>query len=208
MKVLIVNGNTGYVGMFRERGWEIAKNFHDKDIDLVQFCGGEDVYPGLYKEDIHPKTFCSLHRDKGETVYYRHARQTGIPMAGICRGGQFLNVMNGGKMWQHVDGHATNNGHKLFDMETGETLTVTSTHHQMMRPHESGDVVGMAKVSSFKEHMSSKCIIRETVATNDIEVVHYENSQCLCFQPHPEFRVGACRTYYFELIKRKFGLEA
>src|SRR3546814_3238996 len=38
--------------------------------------------------------------------YFAIARRMHKPMAGICRGGQFLNVMCGGSMIQHVEGHA------------------------------------------------------------------------------------------------------
>src|SRR5690606_36145912 len=42
-------------------------------------------------------------RDKLETVWARHAMETGLPLLGICRGCQLLNVACGGDLVQEVD---------------------------------------------------------------------------------------------------------
>lgn len=206
-KVYIVNGNAQYHRMFREMDWEITTVI--KDADLVQFTGGEDVSPHLYGEDPHPQTYSNFDRDQYELSVYRYCLENGIKMAGICRGGQFLNVASGGAMWQHVDGHAIYGTHKCIDIPTGTEHQVTSTHHQMMRPSDKGILVGGASESSFYERMSDNGVVFEQVKTGyDVEVVYYPHTDCLCFQPHPEFPgADSTREYYFELVKRYHGLE-
>lgn len=204
-KVHIINSSDEYVRMFGKMGWEVVgiKDFFNAD--LIQFTGGSDVTPMLYGESLHPKTYCSQRRDLEEAGYFSFAQRCSIPMAGICRGGQFLNVMNGGKMYQHVNGHAKGREHDLEDRFSGEQLSVTSTHHQMMIPGYNGEIIAVAYESKVKESYDSVFLANEA----DVEVVYYDNTKSLCFQPHPEFyNADSTRDYYFELLNRYLGLKA
>lgn len=201
MKVMIINGNYQYQRMFIDAGWDITMNI--EEADLVQFTGGADVSPFLYGEFVHPQAHCDPRRDLVEAGYYAWGVRTGKKMAGICRGGQFLNVMNGGSMYQHVDGHCRD--HYLYDTLTDQKVLVTSTHHQMMRPGSKGVVVAIADESSFVERMRGNEVVSQHTegACSDVEVVWYSNTNSLCFQPHPEFDgADSTREYYFELLKR------
>lgn len=204
-KVHIINSSDEYVHMFGKMGWEVVgiKDFFNAD--LIQFTGGADVTPMLYGESLHPKTYCSQRRDLEEAGYFAFAQRCSIPMAGICRGGQFLNVMNGGKMYQHANGHAKGREHDLEDRFSGEQLSVTSTHHQMMIPGYNGEIIAVAYESKVKESYDSVFLANEA----DVEVVYYDNTKSLCFQPHPEFHnADSTRDYYFELLNRYLGLKA
>lgn len=207
-KVYIVGGNGGGYGeMFRAAGWDFARG--PLSADLIQFTGGEDVTPQLFGEDKHPYTGCNFERDLYEAGYFAVAQRTGIPMAGICRGGQFLNVMSGGRMYQHVDKHATGKGHELQDLATGRTIHVSSTHHQMMIPAQAGIVVASANLGGIKEWVSEDRIVQIKADPVDVEVVYYADTKALCFQPHPEFfnPGDECFDYYFELLERVHGLK-
>ena len=204
-KVYIVGGGGAYEAMFKAAGWELASCV--SEADLVQFTGGHDVSPHLYGEELHPLTNNSEARDEYEMEVFREAQQLGIACAGICRGGQFLNVMNGGKMWQHVDNHAVGQTHRCYSEVLGEFVQVTSTHHQMMDPAEHGEVEGYVNgLAGPKQWMDRGTIGYCTLAKRDVEVVYYRETDCLCFQPHPEF-YGAheTRNYYFKLIEYYFG---
>jgi len=65
-------------------------------IDGVLLTGGGDVDPNLYGGD--PNTTMLVHRlrDDFEIALIREARQQGLPMLGICRGCQIINVALGG----------------------------------------------------------------------------------------------------------------
>ncbi len=215
-KVYIVNGSSAYRTMFEKEGWTITDKL--AEADLIQFTGGEDVSPYLYSEANHPRTGNSINRDLHEKVQYDLAQEFGIACAGICRGGQFLNVMNGGKMYQDVDGHALSGGHIAYMYGYMFPIHVTSTHHQMIRPNYDTEVhiLMTARESTYKEFMNDKneisrieCKKEEPSARRgtyvshlpDIESVYYADSNSLCFQPHPEFHgADLCRTAYFHLI--------
>lgn len=109
-KVLVIGNNFQVQGMFREAGWDITRDFNNAD--LLCFTGGEDVNPALYGEPCHPYTGFNKQRDAVEKQIFHHAIHEGIPCVGICRGGQFLNVMHGGKLWQHVHGHGLHGTHR------------------------------------------------------------------------------------------------
>lgn len=209
LKVYIVGGGgMGYSKMFIAAGWGLAKDI--READLVQFTGGEDVSPELFGEEKHPFTGNSFQRDLFEAGYFAIARRINIPMAGICRGGQFLNVMSGGSMYQHVSAHATGHNHELTDLSSSRVIEASSTHHQMMRSGPAGILVAVADLGGFKERMANGAVIRGYGFEVDTESVFYPHTQCLCFQPHPEFfgPEHECFQYYFELIERVHGLRA
>lgn len=200
-KVFIVGGGNEYKKMFAKEGWEIVDQL--KDADLVQFTGGEDVTPALYNERPHKLTANNPVRDAKEAALFQWCIKNNKPMAGICRGGQFLNVMCGGEMWQHVEGHAMLGTHEAVDSLTGERFQVTSTHHQMMRPSSEGMILIHANCSTFKERMETNCT--NTVFGHrepDVEAVYYAEQKCFCFQPHPEFAgYDTLAARYFDYIE-------
>lgn len=198
-KVHIVNSNGQYDRMYLQNGYELVDR--PCDADFVQFTGGEDVSPYLYNEFSHPRTHSSEARDQYEMRIFDESHERGVPMVGICRGGQFLNVMSGGAMKQHVDGHATGAMHLMVDVSSGEMISVTSTHHQMMLPHpDLGDVLAVASESTYWEDGDE--VRHASERGDDCEVVWYPSTKCLCFQPHPEYvaKSHECQMYFFELL--------
>jgi carbamoylphosphate synthase small subunit len=208
VKVFIVGsiGTCQYAHMFRSEGFE--KTYNSNEADLVCFTGGSDVSPHLYGEGKHPLTGNSLKRDEVESEWFNVFKAQGIPMVGVCRGGQFLNVMCGGKLYQHVNNHAIGGTHGLLDLPTGKRWEVTSTHHQMMRVGAEGTLIGQSDGTwaTVKEYVSEGKVVDDAGYSNvDVEVVAYPESNVLCFQPHPEFEEGECREYFFTLVYKLLG---
>jgi gamma-glutamyl-gamma-aminobutyrate hydrolase PuuD len=178
--------------MFKKRGHTVVENM--EEADLVQFTGGHDVTPEFYRAAKQRGTNNHLARDIDEIAQYFKATGLRLPMAGICRGGQFLNVCNGGTMLQHKDGHCVSHNIKPTiglsmsqhprDVEIDYKETnVTSTHHQIMIPSNSGVILFTAD------------------APEDVEIIWYEDTNCLCFQPHPEYPDHPeCTSLYFNLL--------
>lgn len=207
MKVAIVGGGWDYHSMFEEMGWTVV--YDTRTADLIQFTGGADVEPTLYGEDtLHPRTFFSEKRDEKERKIFETFLDK-VPMAGICRGGQFLNVMNGGRMVQHCDNHGIAGTHEVIDVATRGVYNVTSTHHQMMLPGSEASLLAYADaISTIKEGARGGEIYNHPVPSFDTEVLLYEHSRCLCFQPHPEFRgYSECRKLYFSYLEKLMELK-
>jgi gamma-glutamyl-gamma-aminobutyrate hydrolase PuuD len=196
-RVFVVGGDGLVSAMFELEGWLLAQNVEDSD--FVVFTGGADVPPKYYGENPIPGTRCNPWREEQEEVTYHQAVASGKALVGICRGGQFLNVLNGGAMWQDVDNHAIFDTHPVYDIESGRDIECTSTHHQMMRIGVGGVLV--AHSGNLTTYYKSESGTHEPHAV-DVEVVWYGGTRSLCFQPHPEYGVEECKKYFFELIER------
>jgi len=189
-KVHIVGNPWQYRQMFEKYQWEVVDE--PALADLIQFTGGEDVSPELYGEDLHSTTRHNPQRDRREAALFRTAYGWEIPMAGICRGGQFLNVMCGGRMFQDVDNHS-NGPHEAWCNVNQKSIRVTSTHHQMMRPNRSiKHLVTLSSSVSRKRSTRPKGRNETTVyykqnTLDDVEAIYYPNQKVFCFQPHPEY---------------------
>lgn len=198
--VHIIAGNSQYHHMFESVGFIPIDNL--KGADVVCFTGGEDVDPSVYHEQPLMNTYFNARRDVMEIAMFKAAKQFGKFMVGICRGGQFLNVMNGGRLWQDVNNHTRY--HHMQDVITGKAVWVSSTHHQMMRPASSGLVLAVANEATKKNAYNE--VWRQGLPypddRYDTEVVWYKDTKSLCFQPHPEYdKVDECREYFFDCLK-------
>ena len=203
-KVFVVGGDHSVTTLFTTRGWANVNNVGAAD--LVCFTGGADVHPSLYDHNKHHSTFTDPVRDAREQAIFEACVGSSTPMVGICRGGQFLNVMNGGKMYQDVTNHTMSHKLKIGSPTMpDEIILVTSTHHQMMMPHKDGRVLATGTASQVIFWSDEEEKWRDKWLEYGIEVVLYDGS--LCFQPHPEFAQGReefepMRKYFFECINR------
>lgn len=99
-------------------------------IDGVLLTGGGDVDPNLYDGDPNATMLVHRLRDDFEIALIREAGRQGLPILGICRGCQIINVALGGtvrnlRKEQEVKNlHLTLSGHKV-DLNPGSKLAET-----------------------------------------------------------------------------------
>ena len=111
--------------------------------DALCLTGGEDVEPARYGAAADPKTEAiDAARDALELGLIATARERGLPVLGICRGFQVINVAYGGSLIQHVEGHRGANapiashialaapGSKLAAACGTAPFSVNARHHQ------------------------------------------------------------------------------
>lgn len=194
-KVFVEGGNHPIVAMFHNNGWDILPSL--EGADLVCFQGGADVSPELYGEKNFA-SYCSKDVDYDSFVLYINARRKLLPMVGICRGGQFLNVMAGGSMIQDYPGHVIAGTHSITVEENLNSTTdcstceVTSTHHQVMVVNDFGsDLIAWAGKDR-----------------KQVEIVHHWQEHTLSFQPHPEYVDSdhECQKLFFHMLNKYLGL--
>ena len=126
-------------------------------IDGLVLAGGDDVDPGAYGAEPHPMTNNTVpERDAAELALTRRAVERDIPVLGICRGMQLMNVAFGGTLHQHLPDEVGHQDHRRspgsFDgadhdvrissgsvaaRAAGEELHGTKSHH-----HQGVDVIG------------------------------------------------------------------
>lgn len=123
-------------------------------LDALLLSGGEDLDPSWYGTAASPDLGeVDRERDLFELALFAAARQRGMPILGICRGIQLVNVALGGTLWQHLPGERPSAvDHDRRDARTARThgvsveagsrvaavlgcstLDVNSFHHQGLR---------------------------------------------------------------------------
>ena len=118
------------------------------ELDGLLLPGGWDVDPSFYGEPPDEKVVeTDPELDETELSMFRQAREREIPVLGICRGQQVINVAMGGSLVQHLEGHevrAHGRSHLAHSIEVNPTselgqaagthqIRVNSFHHQAIR---------------------------------------------------------------------------
>jgi putative glutamine amidotransferase len=82
-------------------------------VDGLILSGGGDLDPATYGAEPHPETSLVIgERDAFELALTRRAVQRDLPVLGICRGIQVLNVAFGGTLLQHLPEHVGHGEHR------------------------------------------------------------------------------------------------
>ena len=126
-------------------------------VDGLILSGGVDVDPSTYGAEPHPETKgCTPERDAFEIALVRRAVELDMPLLGVCRGMQLLNIAYGGTLLQHLPETFGHHEHRrvpgsfdeadhdvrlvpdsLAAVAAGELLHTTKSHH-----HQGVDVLG------------------------------------------------------------------
>ncbi len=77
-----------------------------QSMDGLLLSGGTDIHPSRYGQSVHGSREIESDRDELEATAWAVARSRQVPVLGICRGLQAINVFSGGSILQHVEGHA------------------------------------------------------------------------------------------------------
>ena len=143
-----------------------AENAPDDLLDVLDgliLAGGADIDPTTYGEAAHEMTRGTrLERDRFELALARRALERDIPLLGVCRGMQVLNVARGGTLIQHLPDDVGHTDHRralgsfdnadhdvrlapgsLAARACGEIRHATKSHH-----HQAVDALGEGLVAS------------------------------------------------------------
>jgi len=169
---------------------------HPEEFKLVLFTGGEDVTPELYGE-TSPKGQCynNARRDRQEMAIFQLALSSGILMAGICRGIQFLNVMSGGRLMHHISSHA-GGVHSMLIRPGRKVIQVNSLHHQMVIPHKDAEIIGITprRLSNVYVSVSDTEI---EYHGREVEAAIFPKTRSFGVQYHPEMMSKGSEGYQF-----------
>lgn len=116
----------------------------DTNYDGLILCGGADIHPKFYGQEIRGAENIDENRDECELQLAKAYIEIGKPVFGICRGLQLLNVLFGGTLIQHlskVDNHRNDDKNGVFHKVKaekgsivndlyGNEFAVNSFHHQ------------------------------------------------------------------------------
>ncbi len=125
-------------------------------MDGVLFTGGVDVHPRHFgQEPLATLGKVDTDRDAFELALFHAARERGLPVLGVCRGHQLINIALGGSLHQHLSAEITTldhsqkamagEPHHTVSLEAGSQLArafgaaevLTNSYH-----HQAIDTVG------------------------------------------------------------------
>lgn len=124
-------------------------------VDGIYFTGGNDIFPMTYGEEpLNLLGNLIPERDKFEIKLYQKAEKLDLPMLGVCRGHQIMNVASGGTLYQDIytqrektighnpgkipvdsEFHTINitKNTKLCDIFKTDVIKTNSFHHQAIK---------------------------------------------------------------------------
>lgn len=171
----------------------------DLSCDGLILCGGSDVHPKYFGEDINGSEEIDIMRDEAELRLADAFIKAGKPVLGVCRGHQLLNIYFGGGLIQHLDTAANHSSGGSVDLVHsvkacddslvgrlyGCAFFVNSHHHQ-----------GLSKIGKG---------LRVTAVSEDgtVEAIEHKSLPVWGVQWHPErmcFENSRCDTVDGSLI--------
>jgi putative glutamine amidotransferase len=181
-----------------------------RDAGGLLLTGGDDVAPSRYGEARHEATTeVAPERDEFEIALVREARRLGLPIFGICRGIQVMNVAFGGTLIQDIPSQVENAldhqfkvpPHKAFDYAHDVWVEDNSLLAKMMAERLSGS--DSCAVNS-RHHQAVKQVapgfrVVATAPDGIIEAIEDPGVRfCLGVQWHPEnfWRTGEFRPLF------------
>lgn len=174
--------------------------------------GGIDVHPGFYQGSLDYKNKPvdhELDRDYFEAEIFQYALLNNLPLLGICRGMQLVNVLQGGRLIQDLDhknvrhrSEGTDKEHTiitdhdtlLYKVAGTSSGHVNSAHHQSIDPLALGENL---RVNTYDDDEEK---IIEGLEFDD----KTDKPWMLCVQWHPERMFQKQQNPYSENIKQHF----
>ncbi|MDF2180300.1 gamma-glutamyl-gamma-aminobutyrate hydrolase family protein [Aliiglaciecola sp. CAU 1673] len=156
-------------------------------LDGLIISGGDDIHPSLYEGEIVPIGEYDEARDALELEYIQHAVDKHLPMLGICRGYQLLNVFFGGKLHQDI---------RPMRQRTSNIGTILPRKTALVREQSLiGKLLGKQKamVNSLHHQAVDKSGDGFQVSAHDldhfIQAVEHADLPVIGVQWHPEYLI-------------------
>lgn len=187
-------GGTGIIEPFH-KVFDFSQNLVEKgfaDVDAIVIWGGEDVCPSYYNEKPNrqnDKQNGPSNRDKREWAAMKYAKIHNIPIIGVCRGAQFLCVLSGGSLVQHVTGHNGGAHNLTFADKSIPDMSTTSCHHQMMYPWKTDyQLLAWSSERRSNTYQGGPGVEHDIChRTVEPEIVYFPKTRGLAIQGHPEW---------------------
>lgn len=170
-------------------------------LDGLVLSGGTHVHPSNYGQQPQVTARYDRRRDATDRRLLNDAEALGIPVMGICRGAQFINVFHGGSLCQNVTPLRVNTRHRplLLPLQTVKVVAGTRLSRLMKAP-----VIGANRIHSQAIKRLGRNL-RVVAVDNDLFVQAFENTGrqwLMGVQWHPEYLLyhGGHRRIFREFV--------
>lgn len=171
-------------------------------LDGLVLSGGAHVHPGRYGQQSQVTARYDLKRDATDYELLEQAEQVGVPVLGICRGAQFINVFHGGSLCQNVTPLRVHTRHRplLLPMQTVCLVSTSRLGQLMQQP-----VIGANRIHSQAIKRLGHNL-KVVAVDNDLFVQAIENTGdqwLMGVQWHPEYLLyhSGHRRIFSHLVK-------
>lgn len=168
-------------------------------LDGLLLCGGRDVDPARYGSTPLPTTDeADSRRDRTEDALLKEAIAFDIPILGICRGAQILNVHRGGSLIQHLPDRIGDTRYQRgggeFSMMPVE-ITPGTKLHKIVDDAEKLDSVAMYHHQAI-DSLGEGLIVSAVSEDGIVEAVELPaHPFCVAVQWHPEKTLDDLRLF-------------
>lgn len=149
----------------------VAHPWSGYPFDALIIGGGDDIDPEHYGETFGERDKFDPERDKLEIQWIEWALQKNVPILGICRGSQLINVVKGGNLYEDISSLRERTYNRpgllptkqvfvdrqstLFTLCGKAKLRVNSLHHQAIKDVGNGLRVVGRDLDSFVQAVES-----------------------------------------------------
>jgi putative glutamine amidotransferase len=165
-------------------------------LDGLLLAGGTDIDPAMYGAPRRPETEkLDPDRDSLETVLLREALERDLPVLAICRGLQMLNVVLGGTLVQHIEGH------RYRERPDVHPIAIAS-HSRLRSILEVDEFVVNSRHHQCVDRVASGLVVVARAPDNVVEALELPAKRfVLAVQWHPEDRAGGPDARLFEAFR-------
>ena len=185
---LLLSGNARiqyYIDAVNAAGGEAVADYPPQicaDYDGLILCGGHDIDPKYYHQEIDGSVHIDAQRDVIEFALLKAFVDAGKPVLGICRGHQLINIYFGGSLYQDIPEKDLHTCKQDCDSVHGVTVKENSVLHRLYGP---------AFTVNSSHHQVIDRLGNDLLATaywNDqyIEAIEHKSLPILGVQWHPE----------------------
>lgn len=168
-------------------------------VDALLLSGGADVDPALFGEEpVVGLGRVSRQRDDYEIALFRAAERRRIPVLGICRGLQVINVARGGTLWQDM---ASQLGEQ-FACHDQTQPTEIGTHEVLVEPGSTvAELFESTRLNTNTHHhqavksVGDGLTVSAVAADGTIEALEDPSANIVAVQFHPE-RMPAMQYFF------------